>query len=85
MLGPNTECLEGLLKEELNDYIICMPGHVPSQLHEKARTLVTTLGTHVQLQPPSLGVLARAKLAKMHFGLDKMLQVYSIQQLFSAA
>ena len=79
----NDRCRGGLLKEGLIDYFVCLPGHVPPQLQEKARTLVASLGTHVQLQPPSLGVLARAKLAKMHFGLEKMIHVHSVHEVFS--
>ena len=75
--------VETLQKEGLIDYFVCLPGHIPPQLQEKARTLVASLGTHVQLQPPSLGVLARAKLAKIHFGLEKIIHVHSRQDLHS--
>ena len=75
--------VETLQKERLIDYFVCLPGHIPPQLQEKARTLVASLGTHVQLQPPSLGVLARAKLAKIHFGLEKIIHVHSRQDLHS--
>ena len=77
----NADCREGLLKENLNDYIICMPWHVPPSLRSKADNLVSTLGMYTQLQPPKLSVLAKAKIAKMWFGLERMVEVHSAQEI----
>lgn len=79
----NKESREGLLKENLMDYIICLPWVVPSELTTIAEGTVTSLSAHVQLQPPRLSVLAKAKLAKMHFGLEKVFHLHSIQELYS--
>lgn len=76
--------IDTLLREKLVDYIICLPAHMPNQqLRNKAQDLVQELGLSVQIQPPSLTTLAKAKLAKMQFGLEKVIGIHSVQQLFS--
>ena len=72
---------EVMAKEGLLDYIICAPFHVPSCLKAKAQMLVTMVlscqnGT---FQPPSLTCLAKAKLARMHFGLELVLSASAIE------
>ena len=67
---------EILVEEGLVEYVICLPWcTLPgSRAHERARVLVSALRHEMQLRPPRLGTLARAKLAAWHFGLEKMLQ-----------
>ena len=73
MLGRNNH-KELLFKEGLEDYITCMPAYVPAPLKEQAKELVRIVGSDtIQLQPPKLVNLAKAKLAKLHYGLDDIL------------
>jgi hypothetical protein len=61
-----------LFEEEIQDYITCLPVYSPASLQAQVKELVRIVGTGIQLQPPTLLSLARAKLAKQHFGLHKM-------------
>lgn len=69
---------ELFIREGLLDYIICIPWHVPASLKDSAKALVCSISTQVITAPPRLASLAKAKLAKMHFGLDKVIRVYSV-------
>ena len=73
---------EVLLKEGLLEFVSCMPWHVPVESRDKARALVCELGSHFRLQPPKLCSIAKAKLAKAHFGLEKVVKVSSVGDLF---
>ena len=64
-----------LLREGLEDYVTCLPQYVPPSLREEARELVRIVASGVQLQPPKLVNLAKAKLAKMHFGLQRVVHL----------
>ena len=68
---------EVLVREKLLDYVICMPHYVPESLRPLARELVHMVATceDIQVQPPSLTSLVKARLAKMHFGLEKVLKL----------
>lgn len=72
-----------LTKEGLVDYIVCLPWCLPqgSRAQQRACDLISYLSHEMQLQPPSLLNLAKAKLASMHFGLKKMLNTFSMQDL----
>lgn len=72
MLGRDDH-REVLVKESLVDYVTCMPWFLPvGPLRKQAEELVQVVrGEDFQLQPPRLINLTRAKLAKMHFGLEK--------------
>ena len=61
---------EVLQKEGLVDYITCMPLYVPAPLKTQAEELVRIVGAGVQLQPPRLVNLVKAKLAKTWCGLQ---------------
>lgn len=74
---------ELFIREGLLDYIICIPWHVPASLKDSAKALVCSISTQVITAPPRLASLAKAKLAKMHFGLDKVIRVYSVHELQS--
>lgn len=63
---------EVLFQEALEDYITCMPSYLPpGPLSDQAKELVVLVGIH-RLQPPKLINLAKAKLAKLHFGLAQV-------------
>ena len=72
--------VEYLCKEGLLDYTVNLPSVVPVECQALAREVVCELGRHVALQPPSLSTLARAKLAKLCFGLETMRAVSSVTQ-----
>ena len=74
---------EILIKEGLMDYIVCLPWCLPrgSAAYHRANDIITYLSGELQLQPPSLLNLAKAKLASMHFGLKKMLSTFTMQDL----
>ena len=81
------EIRDVLVREGLVDYIVCMPWNVPqeSRLQQRARELVVFLSQHMQLQPPSLVNVTKARLASLHFGLDRVLNTLSVHQLLSIA
>ncbi len=64
-----------LFKESLEDFVTCMPAYLPpGALRSEAKELVeVTRSKDYQLQPPRLINLAKAKLAKLYFGLEKVL------------
>eukprot|EP00731_Ephydatia_muelleri_P018503 Em0011g543a len=73
---------EIMVDEGLLDYVICMPWYVPGEVKAKADLVVRALAAHKPLQPPSLASIAKAKLAKVHFGLDRVVSMESIHDLF---
>lgn len=79
------EIRDVLEREGLIDYIICMPWNVPQEgrVQQRAKELVVFLSQHRQLQPPSLINMTKARLAALHFGLDKVLSTYSVHELLS--
>ena len=75
MLGRDNH-REVLLKESLEDYITCMPTYLPGPLRGQAEELVQVVrGGLLQLQPPTLVNLVKAKLAKLHFGLVRVVNM----------
>ena len=74
-----------LVREGLLDYIICMPWNVPqeSRVKLRAKELVVYLSQHMQLQPPSLVNVTKARLASLHFGLDRVMNTFSVHELLS--
>lgn len=74
-----------LVQEGLLEYVTCLPWCVSTgtEAHAKARELVLNLGQKVQLQPPQLQTIVRARLAAWHFGLDKVYHTISIHELLS--
>ena len=65
---------EILVNEGLLDYVVALPWNVEPEFERPAKALVSELGSHVGLQTPSLCSIAKAKLAKMHFGLKKLVK-----------
>ena len=80
-----TQVREILIQEELVDYVVCMPWYVPpgSRAQKRAHELVSCLGQTMQLQPPRLVTMVRAKLAALHYGLEKVLRTTSIHALLA--
>lgn len=74
-----------LIAEGLLDYVTCLPWNIPegSKAHVRAKQLVSHLSVEMQLQPPSLVTMVKAKLAVMHFGLVKVVETRSVHQLLA--
>ena len=66
-----------LLKEGLLDFVICMPQYVPPSLRPQAEELVQMVVSSPDIPegPPKLLNLVKARLAKMHFGLEQVLSL----------
>lgn len=75
------ECVQGMQRENLINFIIAVPSHVPTALRGEATKLTQRLGQHMTLQPPSLASLTKASLAKFQFGLERVLRVRSPHEL----
>lgn len=76
MLGRDNH-REALLEEGLLDYIKCMPEYVPSSLRPQSKVLVQMLEAFPDIPqvPPKLTSLVKARLAKTHFGLEKIVSL----------
>ena len=70
-----------LVKQGLLEYLTCLPWHMSkgSMTHQRAKSLVDMVGSHIVLQPPSLNVIVKAKLAVTCLGLEKVLKSDSRQ------
>ena len=70
-----------LVKQGLLEYLTCLPWHMPkgSMAHQRAKSLVDMVGSHIVLQPPSLYVIVKAKLALTCLGLEKVIKSDSRQ------
>ena len=79
------EIRDVLVREGLVDYVTSMPWNVPhgTRVHQRSKELVAFLGQHMQLQPPSLVNLSKARLASLYFGLDKVFKAFSVHELVS--
>ena len=75
---------KAIVEQGLMDYVICLPSVLPakSRAQQRAKDLVAMLGKEMNLQPPSLNTMTRARLAVTHFGLDKVLKT-PCQELLS--
>ena len=73
-----------LSDDGLLGYLMCLPWNLPerSGAEVRAKVLASMLFIVMKPQPSSLCVIARAKLAAMHFGLEKVMSV-SVQQLMA--
>ena len=70
-----------LIQEGLSDYLVCLPWYVPEKLKKAACDLLSVFAGNSSISPPRLSILARAKLAKVRFGLEKVLRVVSAREL----
>ena len=66
-----------LVKEGLVDYVVALPWHTSTGSRSMADAVVAELCSHVKLQPPKLCSIVQAKLAKLHFGLKKVVACHS--------
>lgn len=65
---------ELLIAEHLLDFVVCLPWHLDknTKAYKRACELNTFLAEKMQMEPPSLVNMAKAKLAATHFGLEKV-------------
>ena len=66
-----------LVKEGLMDYVTALPWHVSKESRTLAKSVVSELHSHVRLQPPKLCSIVQAKLARLHFGLERVVSCHS--------
>ena len=71
-----------LMKEAMLDYVTALPWHVPVTCQAHARAVLKEVSKFVQIRPPSLCSLAKAKLAKTTTGLKKVMDMKSVSDLF---
>ena len=65
-----------LVQENLLDFVVALPWHVPLACSLEASALTSELCTSMaNVGPPQLANLAKAKLAKLHLGLDRILEM----------
>ena len=65
-----------LLKEDLLDFVVCLPWHVPAACRPQAAALTSELCASMPgMGPPRLSSIAKARLAKLHFGLERVLSM----------
>ena len=70
------EARKKLLDEKILSYALCLPANVPYRIKDRANAIVTKLRTYENKNPvmiPKLSIMAKARLAKMHFGLKKVM------------
>ena len=85
MLGRENH-REFIVKEGLLDFVTCMPQYVPPSLKSRATKLVQMVASSPDVPegPPKLLNLVKARLAKMHFGLENVLSM-SVSEIVSHA
>ena len=68
------------------DFVICMPQYVSPSLRPAAEELVQMVVSSPDIPegPPKLLNLVKAKLAKMHFGLEQVLSL-SVGEIVAAS
>lgn len=65
-----------LVKENLLDFLVCLSWHIPPSCHPEAIALSSELCSSMPgLGPPRLCNLAKARLAKLHLGLEQVLKM----------
>lgn len=70
------EARKKMLEEKILSYALCLPANVPYRIRDRANAIVTKLRTHGTknaVMIPKLSVMAKARLARMHFGLKKVM------------
>ena len=75
-----------LVREGLLDYLVCIPWLYPTNWtkeKKQAKDLLNYVGNHLQLQPPSLITISKARLAG-YLGLEKVLSA-DIHQMLAVA
>lgn len=65
-----------LVKENLLDFIVCLPWRTPPSCRSEARALASELCSSMPgVNPPRLCNIAKARLAKLHLGLEQVLKM----------
>lgn len=74
---------EILVKEGLVDFITILPWYTnhKSSFREKVDAVLFELNRHVPLQPPKLSSIAKGTLARMYFGLERVVNSHSPMEL----
>ena len=72
-----------LIEENILDYVVLLPWYVPEKCRPLARDVLKEVSKFVQIRPPSLCSMAKAKLAKSSTGLKRTLDMRSISDLFN--
>lgn len=71
-----------LEKEELVDYLTCLPWCVPQELRGEAEVLVRIVGTKIRPRPPTLQNIVKATLACNNVALSEIMDPsYNIDSL----
>ena len=72
-----------LIKEDLLDFVVSLPWHVPPSCRPEATALTSELCTSMpSVTPPRLCNLAKARLAKICLGLEQVLKM-SVSEIAS--
>ena len=69
-------------KEELTDYLTCLPWYVPQVLREDAELLVQLVNTKIKPQPPQLVNIVKGYLASDCFTLEEVMSPLFIDTLY---
>ena len=70
------EARKKMLEAKVLSYMLCLPANVPYRIRDRANAIVTKIRTYEIKNPvmiPKLSVMAKARLAKIHFGLKKVM------------
>ena len=70
------EARKKMLEEKVLSYALCLPANMPYRIKDRANAIVTKLRTYETKNPvvlPKLSIMAKARLAKIHFGLKKVM------------
>lgn len=76
VLKDPEEARKKLLEEKVLSYALCLPASMPYRIRDRANVIVNklrTCGTKTPVMIPKLGIMAKARLAKMYFGLKKVM------------
>ena len=76
VLKDPVEARKKLTEEKILSYTLCLPANLPYCIRERANVIANKLHTCGQDPPyniPKLEIMAKARLAKMYFGLKKVM------------
>ena len=75
--------MDTLVEEDLLDLLVAMIWNISPESQERAKKVYKEVAKFQQIQPPTLSLLAKAKLAKTKWGLKKMRDVESVSYLLN--
>lgn len=79
------EHVEVVVAEDIFDYITLLPWILPHNLREKAWCVYGELTKFRQIQPSSLATLTKASLAKTTWGLQRLISMNAISDLYTVS